>query len=100
MTTKKLRSLLRKLRKFFPVDLPVVIRRRKMVNCGNALICNGTHYRINLNSKHCDITQKDTLLHEWPHLIVFMEEVSEPDHGKRWAYWYGKIYTAWEKDFA
>jgi hypothetical protein len=98
MTTQKWRKLTKWIRDHFIVLLPVKITRKKTDCCGKVFKDRGI-WNITINIGQCDILQKDSLLHEWAHIMADECNGSEKRiHGPKWARWYGKIYEAWERD--
>lgn len=90
------RTLIRNLRKHFPVQGKVtVVRRPVKSDCGLTTF-NGNDYRVRINSNQEDQGQIDTLLHEWAHVRAIEEAYG---HRGRWATLHGEIYDAWTRDF-
>ena len=90
------RSLLRKLRKHFPVQGTVKVIRYP-VNCDCGLTTfNGRNYRIRINSNQPDAGLVDTLLHEWAHVCAIEEAYR---HEGPWGVLYAEIYDTWTRNF-
>jgi hypothetical protein len=97
MTTKEWRKLTKWIRlKFYPRQ-QVIIKRKPIKECGRVFTEIYLHY-ITVDIQQCDILQKDTLLHEWAHIMADEHGGEKRVHGPKWARWYGRIYEAWEKD--
>lgn len=90
------RTLIRNLRKHFPVEGKVtIIRRRVKCDCGLTTF-NGSSYRIRINSDQPDAGLVDTLLHEWAHVRAIEQAYR---HEGPWGLLYAEIYDAWTRDF-
>jgi len=97
MHLKEWRKLLRSLRKNFPVDGWVNVRRVRMArDCGVTRL-NGVDYCIRINSRQPYQGQVDTLLHEWAHVVAIDRAFQ---HDRMWGELYSEIYESWRKDFA
>lgn len=97
MNTKKWRKLLRGLRKNFPVENNVNVRRVEMLrNCGSTQF-DGTNYYIRIKANQSWPMQVDSLLHEWAHVRAIERAYK---HDKLWGSIYSTIYESWEKDFS
>jgi len=97
MNTADWRILTRWLRATFPVSMPVLIRRWPMKRQAGMARFNGCDYRICISTLQDEAGQKDTLLHEWSHVLAIEEAYQ---HQGRWAEFYGKVFHGWEKEFA
>jgi hypothetical protein len=96
MKTSQWRALIRKLRKHFPVEGQVTVRRyATKKDCGLTTF-NGCNYRVRVNSKQPDAGQVDTLLHEWAHVCAIEQAYR---HEGPWGVLYAEIYDAWTRDF-
>jgi len=91
MTTSRWRTITAKVRKRFPVETPVTIRRKKMSDAGLTTF-DGRQYHIYIDFKQNDSAQVETLLHEWGHVIA-MEQAFK--HKGPWGKIYGNIYEWW-----
>jgi hypothetical protein len=91
MTTSEWRLLLKNLRRRFPVESPVTVRKRQKVDCA-VTIFDGKEYRITISSDQPDIGLIDSILHEWAHVRAIEEAYQ---HNGRWADNYGEIYQSW-----
>lgn len=96
MKTNEWRTLIRKLRKHFPVQGVVTVRRRPVrSDCGSTTF-DGRTYHIRVNFNQSEQGQIDTLLHEWAHVCAIDEAY---EHRGRWATLHGEIYDAWSREF-
>ena len=97
--TQKWRALIRNLRKHFPVEEEVTVRRRRLGGKNTPLgltTFNGRSYWVRINSNQDWAGQVDALLHEWSH-VRCVEAAYQ--HGPTWSTSYGEIYSLWCKDF-
>ena len=94
--TSKWRSLIRNLRKRFPVESPVRVIRLNVKGDPGLTTFNGSSYRVRIQSNQDWGGQVDAILHEWAHVCAIEEAYN---HRGRWATLFGEIYDAWTKDF-
>ena len=93
MTIKRWRCILRWLRKNFPVESPVVVKRVSQKESVTRFDGRRYHIRIALTKSASD--QVDSILHEWGH-IRSMDEAFH--HKGSWPVHFGGIYDAYEKE--
>jgi len=92
--------LVKALRKYCPTDMPVKITVKDMVSLAGQLERNGhSHYELNVDAGTNYVivlpcgtvyAQRDTLIHEWAHAMVWRE--SKLEHGPRWGLAYAYAY--------
>jgi len=70
MKTKEWRALIKQLRREFPVDSPVEVRRCSCNNYSGITRFNGKKYYIRINSNQQNRDLIDTLIHEWSHVLT------------------------------
>ncbi len=68
--TSKWRSLIRDLRKRFPVESPVRVIRMSVKGDPGLTTFNGRSYRVRIQSNQDWGGQVDAILHEWAHVSV------------------------------
>ena len=96
MTTQEWRALVRKLRKRFPVDSPVVVRRcRRKRNLGMTTY-DGLAFRVYIDNSQSATGQIDCLIHEWAHVCAIELAFTHDGH---WGAYYSAIYNSWLRDF-
>ena len=104
------RLLLRMLRKDFPPDYPVQVRRVTLPTTGPKA-CQGMcgvansdkpkaerYFTIWLRKSDPWATQRDTLIHEWAHALTWFQLGEGKDHGDVFARKYGVLYRAYIED--
>ncbi len=105
---QKFRILTRKLRKRFPPEYPVKMRRLdlgedKKAPSGYCQLANEgkargkRYFTIIVNKRRTWSMQFDTILHEWAHALTWENPTSQ-DHSRYWAEAYGKLYRAMVED--
>lgn len=92
---KKLYSILRGLRVEYPLDKPLIVRRKKMRHHFGWASQGEKSYYIYLNHQLDESLAIYFLLHEYAHCRVY--DVQFKDHGQAWAKEYGRIYAWYEK---
>jgi len=80
-----------------PPALPIRLRVSRLKGAfGSCDIRNtnrdGKHFLISICSGISEESAKETLLHEYAHVLAW--ELSEDDHGAEWGYQYSRIYRA------
>jgi len=105
---QKFRLLLRLLRKYFPPDFPVRVRRVTkdllgpdaphgivwMVNEGKP----NSYYKILINKNYPWNSQFDTVMHEWAHTLTWHIVGNGKDHGDPFHRCFGSLYRAFVED--
>jgi hypothetical protein len=94
MDTNEFRKILAWLRKTFPIDAPVTVKRVPAKHNHGVTSFNGRRFFIRIDSIQEESGQLDTLLHEWAHAVAMNDAYT---HGERWGQIYSRIYTAYEK---
>lgn len=95
MLVNKWRTLIKNLRTYYPVSVPVVVRRVKMKDCARTNF-NGCRFSITINKDQPSIGLIDSLLHEWSHCLAIEEAYQ---HDGRWSIIFGEIYEDWVHGF-
>jgi len=107
---QKFRLILRLLRRDFPPDLPVKVRRVNKVIMGSDEphgICwlsnankplSQRYYSIRINKGDSWTQQFDTLLHEWAHCLTWHLINKETHHGDSFHRKYGVLYRHYIED--
>jgi hypothetical protein len=89
------RDTLRWLRKNYPVDAHVTVRRVRLVkNHGSTKYDGCGNYTVYISSNQDASQQIHTLLHEFAHVRAISEAY---DHHGRWSEIYGDIYDSFMK---
>jgi len=70
MKTKEWRALIGKLRKNFPIENKIEIRRYPCKKHAGTTTFDGNKYRIRINSNQSISEQTDTLVHEFAHVLA------------------------------
>ena len=105
---QKFKLILRLLRKQFPPDFPVQVRRVAkdllgadsphgmvwMVHEGNP----NAYYKILINNKYPWTSQFDTIMHEWAHTLTWHIVGNGRDHGDSFHRAFGNLYRAFVED--
>jgi hypothetical protein len=82
------------LRLGFLPDIPVKVRRVKLVGkCGDCSY-EQSHFDIRINKADPFRVQLDTLIHEWAHALSWFTPGVE-DHSGEWGLAYARIYSAY-----
>jgi hypothetical protein len=95
MLVNKWRTLTKNLRTYYPLSVPVVVRRVKMKDCARTNF-DGYQFKIRISTDQPDIGLIDSLLHEWAHCLAIEEAYQ---HDGRWSAIFGEIYEDWTHDF-
>lgn len=107
---QKFRLILRLLRKRFPPDYPVRVRRvgRNLIGPDQPFgICwlvnadkpkHKRYYKILINKHHPWKMQFETILHEWAHTLAFHLIENGRDHGDIFHRYFGNLYRAFIED--
>jgi hypothetical protein len=106
-TDQEFRILLRTLRRDFPTDYPVKVKRVHRTIIGGTPPYYGTahlvnedkpkekrYYLITINNSHPWKVQLDTILHEWAHCLTWFQCPEDSDHPDIFARKYGVLYRA------
>jgi len=97
MNTKEWRLLIKRLRKHFPVDAKVIVRRYPIKTaCGMTTFNGQWEFRIAVNSDQTETGQIDTLLHEWAHVLAVQQAYK---HEGPWGVLFAEVYDSWTRDF-
>ncbi len=107
---QQFRLLLGMLRKDFPPEYPVRVRRVPLATTGPKA-CQGMcgvansdkpkaerYFIIWLRKSDPWATQRDTLIHEWAHALTWFQLGDGKDHGDIFARKYGVLYRAYIED--
>lgn len=107
---QQFRLLLRMLRRDFPAEYPIQVRRVMLPTTGPKA-CQGMcgvanndkpkaerYFTIWLRKSDPWVTQRDTLLHEWAHALTWFQLGEGKDHGDVFARKYGVLYRAYIED--
>jgi len=85
------------LRRHFPPDKPVRIRlRRTDFEDEGQTTERPSHYLVEINAGLPLGVQKETLWHEWAHIMAGWCERHK--HTRAWGYWYAKIYRSIQQE--
>ena len=105
---QKFRLLLRLLRREFPPDLLVRVRRVEKDLLGPDsphgivwIVNEGTpeaYYKIMINNKYPWTSQFDTIMHEWAHTLTWHLVGNGRDHGDIFHRTFGNLYRAFVED--
>jgi hypothetical protein len=97
MNTKEWRKLIGMLRKTFPVNGKVIVRRYPMKKtCGITRFNGSGEYRIGVGSNQPRVGQMDTLIHEWAHVLAIQQAYT---HDGPWGVLFAEVYDSWSRDF-
>jgi hypothetical protein len=91
---KDWRKLLRFLRTKFPISVPVIVKRIKMIKNDGITNFNGSQFHIYIASNNDYNVQAHSLIHEYSHAKVIDEAYQ---HKGKWGEVHAEIYEAWEK---
>jgi len=93
-TNTKWRRMLAWLRREFPLQRPVTVRRLRLLGdeCGTCVL-ERQRFRLEIASNQCSTLQRDSLLHEWAHAMTwFGADAVRQFHGPEWGLAYAKLY--------
>lgn len=90
MVTQEFRKIVAWLRKNFPIDSGVVVKRALSKKCHGITYWNGQQFYIRIDSQQDDASQIDALLHEWSHAVAINDAYN---HREPWGIIYAKIFT-------
>lgn len=92
-------KLIRFLKKNFPADLPVRVRRRKLSKALDGYCkLKDDYYLIVICKEAPEHEAVDTLLHEWAHTLTW-DKCPKDDHCNEWGIAYSRIYRMFVNDF-
>jgi len=93
------RKVVRFVKKEFPVDFPVSIRRLKLSDkLDGDCYFNETNFEIRINNQLPEHEAIETLIHEYAHVLSWKQCVNEY-HGDQWGKFYSRIYRKFLKTF-
>lgn len=94
------------LKRNFPAAYPVTVRTcrtQKGEHAATVFKKHPTRHFVIYISEASDFeTRVSSLLHEWPHALVwaYRHDRLETDfHDESWGVYYAKVYSAWEREF-
>ena len=96
MNNSEWRALVGALRKRFPVEQPVVVRRCQSKNNNGMTRFDGRTFRVRIASNQPRDSLIDSLLHEWAHVRMIDNAYR---HDGQWGVVYAEIYNSWSNDF-
>jgi hypothetical protein len=80
----------------FPVDVPVTIRVGTPLDGDmGAVDYDGWQFILWADPRLSSWEVRDTLFHEWAHVLAETYTPEEPEHGPHWGLWYADIWSAW-----
>ena len=88
-------AVIRELRRDFPTDLPVIVKRKPLKDLIGIATKGSKCYYIYIDSSLDEDMAVYSLLHEWTHIHPYM--MVGVDHGRDWGVRYAKIYQTYEK---
>ena len=106
---QKFRLIIRLLRRDFPADIPIKVRRKtdkqiKRKIFGWCSLANSSkskneqYFLITINRSCSWAQQFDTILHEWAHALTWDEVEQGKDHSDLFARAFGKLYRTYIED--
>jgi len=85
------------LRKKFPTDLPVIVRRQKLEHNSGYCTKKDDKFIIKICNTLDENTQVLILVHEWAHILAW--DADGGDHGPSWGKCYARCWRAFSEDF-
>jgi hypothetical protein len=82
------------LRKNFPTERPVIVRRVKKKTSESTLFFDSAMFRVYISTNQSAEAQIDAILHEASHVLAIEESCR---HEEIWSKYYGKIYSKFEQ---
>jgi hypothetical protein len=90
MTITKWRQWVKAVKRAYPIDTPINVRRCRMKKNFGITSFNGRVFNIRIDSSQEDAIQVDTLLHEYAHAAAIDEAYN---HNEAWGVVYSKLVT-------
>jgi len=94
------REFVAKMKRDLPTSIPVRVHRQQtpldkrftpVEGWDGYTRKNDNHFLVVINREESDLDRmKDTLMHEWAHVLTWDKDVD--DHGPRWGKAYAKVY--------
>jgi len=89
--------LLAWLRRTFPLQHPVRVRRVQIKDCGTCEFNDDTNrFHIQIDCRQCSALARDSLIHEWAHALTWFCPADD-DHCAEWGVAYARIYREYLK---
>lgn len=83
----------------FPVDAPMTIRVAPTPDGDMGVLdWDGRQFYLWVDPRLANWEFRDTLFHEWAHVLAEIDGPSDPEHSPQWGIRYAQIWSAWMEE--